>query len=215
MDVTRIYAVVAGSLFAILTTINFCIHVWTLLQTYSVWILGHIVYPFFLRRHRLLGPWSYRGFILRTVYLLINVFCSAYRTHSIMEAGKRTGILSLINLMPLFFGPHLDFLAKLLGISLNNLHTVHGSAAVMSVSLSAAHAIFSVFGGQWNTLAWLPRLYALIVSLILPSRRAILRGIRASLRWACCSSPSRSVSVDRPTSCSCEPTKLARRSVLT
>ena len=65
-----------------------------------------------------------------------------------MEASKRTGILSLINLMPLFFGPHLDFLAKLLGISLNNLHTVHGSAAIISVSLSTAHAIFSVFGGQ-------------------------------------------------------------------
>lgn len=168
MDVTEVYAVVAGSLFAVLTTVNFCIHLWTWFQTYAVWILRHLVYPFFLRRHRLLGPWSRRGFILRNIYILTNIFCSAYRTQSITEAGNRTGILSLINLMPLFFGPHFDFLAKLMGVSLHNLQTVHGSAAFMSVSLSVAHAIFSVLGGQWNTLAWSPRLYALIVSLIHP-----------------------------------------------
>lgn len=166
MDVSQIYAIVAGSLFAVLTTVNFCIHLWTSLQTYTVWILGHIVYPFFLRRHRLVGPWSLRGFILRNVYLLANIFCSVYQTQSIMEAGKRTGILSLINLMPLFFGPHLDFLADFMGVSLHNLRTAHGSAAVMSVVLSAAHAIFSVFGGEWKTLAWSPHLYGLIVSLI-------------------------------------------------
>lgn len=166
MDVTQIYAIVAGSLFAVLTTVNFCIHLWTLVQTYTVWVLRHIVYPFFLRRHRLVGPWSRRGFILRNIYILTNIFCSAYRTQTMMEAGKRTGILSLINLMPLFFGPHLDFLAKLMGVSLHNLHIIHGSAAIMSVLLSAAHAILSVLGGQWNTLAWCPRLYALLVSLV-------------------------------------------------
>ena len=166
MDVTQIYAVVAGSLFAALTTINFCIHLGTILQTCTVWILRHIVYPFFLRRHRLIGPWSRRGLILRSIYLLTNIFCSSYRTQSIVEAGNRTGILSLINLMPVFFGPHLDFLAGLMGVSLHNLHTVHGSAAVVSVLLSAAHALFSVYGGQWNTLAWSPHLYGLIVSML-------------------------------------------------
>lgn len=53
MDVTRIYAIVAGSLFAVLTTINFCIHLCTILQTFTVWILRHIVRHFILRRHRL------------------------------------------------------------------------------------------------------------------------------------------------------------------
>lgn len=72
-----------------------------------------------------------------------------------MEAGKRTGVLSLINLMSLYVGPYPDFLAELLGVSLHNLHTIHGSAAVMLVLLSAAHALFSVFGVQY-TLAWFP-----------------------------------------------------------
>ncbi len=65
-----------------------------------------------------------------------------------MEAGKRIGILSLINLMPLYFGPHLDFLEELLGVSLHNLHTVHGSAAIVSVLLSATHVLLGVFGGK-------------------------------------------------------------------
>lgn len=164
MDVTQIYAIVAGSLFAVLTTINFCIHLWAMFQTYAGWILRHIVYPFFLRRHLVVGPWSRRGFILRSIYILTNIFCSVYRTNSILEAGNRTGILSLINLMPLFFGPHLDFLAGLMGVSLHNMHTVHGSAAVVSVLLSAAHAIFSVLDGKWKTLAWSSHVCGLIVS---------------------------------------------------
>ena len=180
MDVTRIYAIVAGSLFAVLTTINFCIHLCTILQTFTVWILRHIVRHFILQRHRLVGPWSLRGFILRCIYILTNIFCSIYRIRLVVEAGKRTGIILLINLMPLYFGPHLDLLAELLGVSLYDLHTIHGSAAVASVLLSAAYALFSVFGGQWNALAWFPRPYALIVRLIHHSRRALLRTIRAS-----------------------------------
>ena len=166
MDVAQIYAVVAGSLFAVLTIVNFCIHLWTILQTNIVWILRHMIYPFLLRRHRLVGPWTRRGFVFRSLYILTNIFCSVYRTQSIIEAGNRTGILSLINLMPLFFGPHFDFLAGLMGVSLHNVRTIHGSAAVVSVLLSTAHAIFSVFGGKWSTLAWSSHLYGLIVSFI-------------------------------------------------
>ena len=166
MDVTRIYAIVAGSLFAVLTTINFCIHLCTILQTFTAWLLRHILHHFILRRHRLVGPWSLRSFILHCIYILTNIFCSAYRIRSVVEASKRTGIFLLINLMPLYFGPHLDLLAELLGVSSYDLHTVHGSAAVTSVLLSAAYALFSVFGGQWNALAWFPCPYALIVRLI-------------------------------------------------
>ena len=97
-----------------------------------------------------------------------------------VEASKRTAILLLINLMPLYFGPHLDLLAEVLGVSLYDLHTIHGSAAVTSVLLSAAYALFSVFGGQWNALTWFPRPYVLIVRLIHRSCRALLRTIRAS-----------------------------------
>lgn len=67
-----------------------------------------------------------------------------------MEAGKGTGVLLLINLKPLYFGPHLDFLVGFLGIFLHDLYTVRGSATVMSVLLSAIHVLFSIFGGQWK-----------------------------------------------------------------
>lgn len=210
MDVAQIYAIVAGSLFGILTTVNFFIHLWTALQTNTAWILRHIVYRFVLRRHRLVGPWSLRGFLLFCLYILTNIFCSVYGTNSKVEAGKRTGILSLINLMPLYFGPHLGFLAKLLGVSLHDIHTVHRSAAVMSVALSTTHALFSVFGGQWNLLARFPRLYALIVRLIICSYRDTLRTVRVYRHLPYCSSPLPGVLVDRPTSCFCEPIKPVR-----
>ena len=62
-----------------------------------------------------------------------------------MKTNKRIDILSLINLISLFFESHLDFLAKLLEISLNNLYIVYKSATIISISLNAIYAIFSVF----------------------------------------------------------------------
>ena len=70
-----------------------------------------------------------------------------------MKVGKRIGILSLINLMPLYFKLYLDFLAEFLGVSLYNLYTVYGSTATISILLSTAYVLFSVFRGQWNALA--------------------------------------------------------------
>lgn len=96
-----------------------------------------------------------------------------------IETDNRTGILSLINLMPLFLGPHLDFLAGLMGLSLHNLHNIYGAAAVISLLLGAAYAMFSVFGGRWNKLAWPGYLYGIAVSLIHPSVASDTEIIRA------------------------------------
>lgn len=61
-----------------------------------------------------------------------------------MKVDNYIGILSLINLIPLFFGPYFDFLAKFIRVSLYNLQTVYKSIAFILVSLSVIYIIFSV-----------------------------------------------------------------------
>ena len=104
-----------------------------------------------------------------------------YLSNTLSGGGKQTHSYPFVeqsNASILWTAPRPS--SRSLGVSLYDLHTIHGSAAVTSVLLSAAYALFSVFGGQWNALTWFPRPYVLIVRLIHRSCRALLRTIRAS-----------------------------------
>jgi hypothetical protein len=100
------------------------------------------------------------------MYITANIFCTSFHTSSISEAGLRAGTLSLINIVPLFAGPHLGFLADLLGVSINIYRRIHRSAGLMSFLLTLFHVIvgltsitpFVIMAGQ--------NLFALIVSTV-------------------------------------------------
>ena len=64
-----------------------------------------------------------------------------FKVTSVSTAGSRTGVLSLINIIPLFFGFHLGYLADLLGVSLRTYRWVHIAAASMAIALGAAHVV--------------------------------------------------------------------------
>ena len=167
MDVTQVYAIVAGGLFAILTMLNFCLGLCKFTETYGILVLRHLVYPFSIRRHRLIGPWSRGGLLLRVVHVTVNAFCSGFKVGSVAEATDRTGTLSLINMIPLFLGPHLSFLASMVGLSLQTFHAIHGSSAVVSVLLGATHTILSLHGSSPGSLHESTHLHGLIVCLLL------------------------------------------------
>jgi len=86
-------------------------------------VAKHLTYPFIVRRHRLLGPWSRADVLLQLIYFTINMFCMTFRVTSVKEAGARAG--TMINMAPPFFGFHLSFLADILGISLSNYRRIH------------------------------------------------------------------------------------------
>ena len=120
MEITQTYAVAAGGVFLILMIIKgfpFILHV---LQSLAITISKYLTYPFVVRRHRLLGPWSPADVFLQLLYIALNVFCVTFRVVSFNEAGDRAGTLSIVNMAPLFFALHLSFLADLLGLSLSN-----------------------------------------------------------------------------------------------
>lgn len=142
MDVTQIYTIIAGGIFGVLVVIQWILRVLETIQTVSLWGFCHLVYPFILRRHRFVGPWTRSGLLVRLLYLLANAFCGSFRVNSLAQARKRTGTLSLINMIPLYFGAHLSFVADLLGVSLGNLCSIHGSSAAVSTFLGSLHVIF-------------------------------------------------------------------------
>jgi len=74
--------------------------------------------------------------------------------------------LALINMMPLYLGPHLSFLADLFGISLKSFRIVHRSAGVMSFVLMLLHIFVVIARGIGGFSLRVPEnLYGVVVSL--------------------------------------------------
>ena len=148
MDITQGYAVALGGVLATLALAS-------LLPTKSLSSFSYLppiarpplrravrylIYPYVLRRHQFLGPWTWADVMVQLVYITGNAFCVGFRS-SFAEAGLRSGSLSLINLIPLYLGPHLGFLADLLGLSLSTFRRVHRSAGLLSSCLVLFHAL--------------------------------------------------------------------------
>ena len=86
---------------------------------------------------------------------------------SITAAKSRTGILSLVNVVPLFFSLYLGFLADLLGISLRTYYWIHSAAASISMALATTHVILhAVIYGSVSLRARI-QLYGVIICLFL------------------------------------------------
>jgi hypothetical protein len=144
MEITLGYAIALGGILLIPVLLP-CFWYCTLFTpSFLRYALNFLTYPYLIRRHRFLGPWTYADIIIQLFYIAINAFCLSFRvTSDIAKAGMRAGNLSLINMIPLFLGPHLSFLADILGISLSTFRLIHRSAGLMSLGLACLHVVFS------------------------------------------------------------------------
>ena len=144
MEATQIYAIAAGSVFIILTIINALLSIMQKLHACNMIILKHFFYPFFIRRHRFIGPWTRVDALWRVLYLTINILFVVFPLLPMTKTAKRAGHISLINMIPLFLGPHLSFLADILGLQLHSYQLLHGVSAAMTFTLGIVHVILGL-----------------------------------------------------------------------
>ena len=166
MDGTQIYALVAAGIFSMFILVHFRKYLNRLVN--HVFLLSrHLTYPRLVHRHRFLGPWSPAVVIMQLVYIAANVFCVTFPASSIAEIGRRAGTLAVINMVPLFAGPHLAFLGNILGTSLGTIHLIHRSAGIMTFSLSIAHVLVKAESRPSLPLDLPQNLFAVVVSFVL------------------------------------------------
>jgi hypothetical protein len=173
-EATQIYAMSIGGIVGLLLLVNTVPYLqapWAFAHRLT---LQHLVFPQLLPRNRYLGPWSRAGVLLQAFYIAANVFCLGFGAASLGDAGIRAAHLSLINIAPAFAGPHLSFLADILGVSLETFRRAHRSAGVVSVMLVAFHVTVVVAHQTSFPLQVARNMGALVVCtrpLILPSNK--------------------------------------------
>ncbi len=175
MDVSQVYAIVIGGIFCVLLLLNGLPWIARLVRYLSRVMSKHMIYRYVLHRHRLLDPWSRAGVLLHLMYIAGNITCLSLglshtnvQISTFSQAGLRAGILSVVNLIPLFAGPHLDLLADLLGLNLNTVRQIHRSIGVMTVLLVVFHVMVAVASRSSFALGLPRNLFAVIVSLQSP-----------------------------------------------
>lgn len=161
MDITLIYAVSFGALVVLTAlyhrldrlaklTCPLILGLFStpLLSTLSAFLHGafcqHLIYPAIVRRRKNSNRWSRINVLLLLMFFSANVVCLVIGYPSITRAGLRAGTLSLINMIILFAGPHLGFLADVLGVSVRTFRRFHVSAALVSLVLAIFHSILGV-----------------------------------------------------------------------
>lgn len=161
MDVPQIYATAAGGFFLVFILVNFLSR--TVRERIALFTSKHLTYPYFIHRHRLLGPWTRGGILVQLIYIALNVFCLGFRVSTLPKGGLRAGNLSLANMIPLLAGPHLSFLADILGFRLGTYRRVHRSAGVMSFALLLSNVLVVAFQRTSLSLRIPEHLYGTIV----------------------------------------------------
>jgi hypothetical protein len=164
MDATSVYGIAAGGIFIVLVFVRLISLLLRFTSVVSVWIAIHLIYPYFLGRHSLIGPWTRVSVIGHLLYVAANLFVLCFRPSTVANIGHRAGRLSLINMAVLFSGSPLVYLADIIGVSLRASRRIHRAAAWMSGMLLACHVTIMVIMGWGDfNIQKIDNIFAIIV----------------------------------------------------
>ncbi len=164
MDATQFYAIAAGGSVVLLLIINSALHLTRFLGPFRTLIQKYFLLPMLVGRHRFVEPWTPAQVSFQLIYLAANVFCASFRVHIAEEASLRVGHLSLINMMPTYFGFHLSFICNMLEVSLATYRLFHTSTGIMSVLLGLLHVLIHAARKPSFNVGELWQMFGLIVS---------------------------------------------------
>ena len=117
------------------------------LQAISKAYLFYLKYPTIISRGRWAGPISREELMLQLLHTASTVAFNGIGVKSIKQAGARAATLSVIHLIPLFFGTHLSFAADILGFSLRTYRIMHRSIGVSAFILGLFHVLVVIAQG--------------------------------------------------------------------
>ena len=164
MDAIQYYAIAAGGCITLLFVVCTLTRLSWLFIPFMILLRKCFLYPLLLRRHRFLGPSTCAQMVFELIYFAVNAFCAFFKVSTMSDVATRAGHLSLINMVPAYFGFHLSFVCTLPGVSLLRYRLFHASTGTMSIMLDVLHAIISTAAKPRLSTRGLRQVFKLIVS---------------------------------------------------
>lgn len=163
MDAINIFGVTVGGILLLLFVLRARPSFTYLADPISVWVSKHLLYPYFLNRHRWVGPWTRAGAIICLIYGGLNIFLLLFQVKSEGDTNLKSGRLALLNMIPLFMTVHQSLLADILGISLQTCQWIHRASGWMVGSMVALHVLIALSIQQNLSLQREENVFAIVV----------------------------------------------------
>jgi hypothetical protein len=113
------------------------------------WLLNHLVYPLLIPRRK----WTSVAYIDAAglaVYCGANFACLIVDVHSRSDVMLRLGLMSSVNMVPLFLGGHTSTVADGLGIPLHVYYLAHHWIGRMFVVQALVHSGLAIYPREWT-----------------------------------------------------------------
>lgn len=174
MDAPQFYAIAAGGSIVLLLFINSATHLTRFLGPCPTLIQKYFLLLTLVGRHRFFGPWTFAQVSFQLVYLIANIFCASFKVSTAKEASVRAAHLSLINMIPAYFGYHFSFICDLLGVSLATYRLFHVSTGTMSVLFGLLHVLIHAASKPSFKVGESWQMFGLIVSVAASNKSVLL-----------------------------------------
>lgn len=125
MDAAKWYAIALGGSVALFVCICFLLFMIRCLCYYGTFYFLRVVYY----RQVILFTWviPYFDLLLLMLFLAVNAFClrMAIKVKTIPEFLKKSGLIAIVNLMPLYLGSRMNLIGSLCGVGLETYSRIH------------------------------------------------------------------------------------------
>ena len=111
-------------------------------------LLRYGIYPWIVDPHRLCGPWTPVGLVVRCVYWAANGFLVVFPSRDWHAAATRAGTLALVNMALLYLTWSHDDMASIWGVSLMLYRQMHATVGWVMVMLIIFHT-----GSLWSDMS--------------------------------------------------------------
>jgi hypothetical protein len=112
--------------------------------TITSFLVRRLVYPYFFPRMPFVGAATRLQVLTAFLFLLANTLLTTIGSRS--TTSSRAATMSVINLVPLFCGPRLSMVTKLLGISLRGSVGVHQWIGRTAIAQMLLHVLLLLTG---------------------------------------------------------------------
>lgn len=90
--------------------------------------------------------------MLLFLFLVVNVICSTVGVHNLSQAIRRTGLMTVVNIVPLAMGGHMNILVDRCRIGLRTYQRLHRWIGRVVILQGLAHSTIALFseGLNWH-----------------------------------------------------------------
>lgn len=146
MEITEWYAISLGALVALFLVCRLFFAAVSAARVFgTLFALKHLLYPQIPKLLRGEGTITRLHSLLILLYVCGNILCVVFRTTSTSQIGARSGLMSLINLIPLCVGGRINLLvASFCGLSYENYSRTHRWVGRVAVIQGLTHGVISL-----------------------------------------------------------------------